>query len=110
MSALVPSATPLSRKRPPPAPVFRKSYWVTVSPSASLAVNRLDAAKLFPWLAARLDAFTTGRVFAILYSWKTRRTGGHRHDQPPLPMVMGSAIALRIDTASGGWRHSRRLS
>jgi hypothetical protein len=53
---------------------------VRVSPSASLAVKRLDAAKLSPWVAARLDAFTTGRVFAMLCSWKSRGTGGHRHE------------------------------
>src|SRR5579863_2750797 len=40
----VPCATPLIRKRPPPTPVFQKSYCVSVSPSGSLAVNRVDAA------------------------------------------------------------------
>src|SRR5437762_1530002 len=36
----------LSRKCPPPVPLFQKSYWVIASPKGSLALNRLDTAKL----------------------------------------------------------------
>src|SRR5690242_6999102 len=51
-------------KWPPPAPVFQKSYVVMGSPSGSLAVNRLDTAKLWLWLAdiAALTGATTGPV------------------------------------------------
>jgi hypothetical protein len=50
---------PLSRKRPPPVPVFQKSYWVMVSPSDSLAVNSCEAAKTCPCTAAWLEPVTT---------------------------------------------------
>ena len=41
----------MRRKCPPPLPLFQKSYCVIASPNGSLAVNRLDAAKLCPWAA-----------------------------------------------------------
>ena len=45
---------------PPPAPVSQKSYWVMLSPSVSVAVNRLEAAKVWPVLA------TSEFVFQVL--------------------------------------------
>ena len=49
---------------PPPAPLSQKSYWTGGSVSASFAVNRLEAAKVWP-VAAKIVLLTgvvTGAV------------------------------------------------
>src|SRR5215469_13998922 len=49
------SVCPLSRKWPPPEPVFHSEYWVIGSPNGSAeTVNRLDAVKVWLWVAAML--------------------------------------------------------
>src|SRR5438045_3831024 len=42
-------ATPLTTNFPPPVPLYQTSCWTMLSPSGSLAINRLDAATAWPW-------------------------------------------------------------
>ena len=64
ISWLTPCATPLRTKCPPPVPVSQKAYLLITSPSASLAVNSEDAAKLWPRAAVTFDPVTVGAVSA----------------------------------------------
>ena len=64
ISWLVPCVTPLRTKCPPPVPVSQNAYLLIVSPSASLAVNSEDAAKLWPCAAVTFDAVTVGAASA----------------------------------------------
>ena len=54
MSWLIGCVAPLTTKCSPPPPASQKWYWVIASPSGSLAVNSVEAAKLCPRLAVML--------------------------------------------------------
>jgi hypothetical protein len=68
ISWLTPCATPFRTKCPPFVPVSQKAYLLIVSPSASFAVNREEAAKLWPRDAVIFEAVTVGGVSTIATS------------------------------------------